>query len=156
MWDTARFAGAASTLALERGLPVLLFGSQNERERCEQIASTIRRLAPSVTVINTAGLCSLLETAAAMESCAVVLTNDTGLMHLAASRKRPLVAVFGPTVRQFGFFPSGSASTVVEHPGLSCRPCTAIGQARCPRGHFRCMADLAEPRVVDAARLLLH
>jgi heptosyltransferase-2 len=156
MWEADKFAGAAAALAQERGLPVLLFGSQNEHKRCEQIASTMRTLAPSLTVINTAGLCSLLETAAAMDRCAVVLTNDTGLMHLAASRKRPLVAVFGPTVRQFGFFPAGPGSTVVEHPGLSCRPCTAIGTATCPRGHFRCMADIAETRVVDAARSLLH
>jgi lipopolysaccharide heptosyltransferase II len=156
MWDAEKFAGAASVLAQERKLPVVLLGAQSERARCEHIASTMRMRAPFITVINTAGLCSLLETAAAMDRCAVVLTNDTGLMHLAASRKRPLVAVFGPTVRQFGFFPSGPASTVVEHPGLSCRPCTAIGDATCPRGHFRCMTDIAEPRVVDAARSLLH
>ena len=87
-----------------------------------------------------------------MDRCDVILTNDTGLMHLAASRRRPLVAVFGPTVRQLGFFPTGPASTVVEHPGLSCRPCTAIGRATCPRGHFRCMADIAESDVVAAAR----
>ena len=60
MWDAAKFAGAASTLAQERGLPVILFGSQDERERCEQIASSIRTLTPLVTVINVAGLCSLL------------------------------------------------------------------------------------------------
>jgi lipopolysaccharide heptosyltransferase II len=156
MWDAHRFAAAAATLAQERGLPVLLFGSQGERARCAQIAQAIRAQAPSIQVINTAGECTLLETAAAMDRCAVVLTNDTGLMHLAASRKRPLVAVFGPTVQQFGFFPFGDSSTVVEHPGLSCRPCTGIGRETCPQGHFRCMNDIEAPRVIEAARSLLH
>jgi heptosyltransferase-2 len=156
MWDADRFAAAATVLAQERGLPVLLFGSHSEYARCEQIAQAIRAHAPSTRVINTAGLCTLLETAAAMDRCAVVLTNDTGLMHLAASRKRPIVAVFGPTVRQFGFFPHGESSIVVEHPGLPCRPCTGIGRAVCPKGHFHCMNDIEPPRVIDAARSLLH
>jgi lipopolysaccharide heptosyltransferase II len=156
MWDAQRFASAAAALAAERGLPVLLFGSADEAERCEQIVQHIRAAVPSVLVINTAGQCTLLETAAAMDRCAVVLTNDTGLMHLAASRKRPLVAVFGPTVRQFGFFPHGQQSIVVEHPGLSCRPCTGIGRATCPKGHFHCMTTIEPPRVVEAARALLH
>jgi heptosyltransferase-2 len=156
MWDAQRFATAASTLAQERGLPVLLLGSQEERARCELIAQAIRTHAPSIQVINTAGQCTLLETAAAMDRCAVVLTNDTGLMHLAASRKRPLVAVFGPTVREFGFFPYGERSIVVEHPGLACRPCTGIGRDSCPKKHFRCMNDIEPPRMIEAARSLLH
>lgn len=156
MWDAERFASAAAALAQERALPVILFGSQNETTRCEQIAERIHAHTPSALVINTAGRCTLLETAAAMDRCAVVLTNDTGLMHLAASRKRPLVAVFGPTVRQFGFFPQGTPNVVVEQPGLACRPCTGIGRASCPKKHFRCMSDIATPRVVEAARSLLH
>jgi hypothetical protein len=63
-----------------------------------------------------------------MDRCMVVLTNDTGLMHVAAARKRKVVAVFGSTARQFGFFPFGTRSVVVEHPSLNCRPCTHIGR----------------------------
>jgi heptosyltransferase-2 len=66
------------------------------------------------------------------------------------------VAVFGPTVRQFGFFPSGAESRVVEREGLPCRPCTAIGRNTCPLGHFRCMQDIHEPDVLTAARALLN
>ncbi len=156
MWDADRFAAAASALAQEHRLPIVLFGSPEEQTRCEEIARRVRAATPSTAVINTAGRCSLLETAAAMDRCSLVLTNDTGLMHLAASRKRPIVAVFGPTVRQFGFYPHGNQSLVVEHPDLRCRPCTGIGRASCPKGHFRCMNDIEPPRVIDAARSLLH
>ncbi len=155
MWLPERFASAAATLARTYGLPILLFGSAAEHERCAMIGSQIKKVLPGTPVYNCAGTLSLLETAAAMDRCAVVLSNDTGLMHLASARRRPVVAVFGPTVRQFGFFPAGKEARVVEHPGLPCRPCTAIGQASCPRGHFRCMQDIRESDVVTAARLLL-
>jgi len=155
MWLPERFASAAATLARTTTLPVVLFGSAGERERCASIAAQIRTLAPDIQVCNCAGAFSLLETAAAMDRCAVVVTNDTGLMHLASARKRPVVALFGPTVRQFGFFPEGTESRVVEHPALSCRPCTAIGRSTCPRGHFRCMKDIHETNVVAAVHELL-
>jgi heptosyltransferase-2 len=156
MWLPERFAGTTATLAREYALPVLLFGSAGERNRCDAIAAQIRTLAPDVAVHNCAGTFSLPETAAAMDRCALVISNDTGLMHLAWARKRPVVAVFGPTVRQFGFFPGGTASRVVEHPSLPCRPCTAIGRATCPRSHFRCMCDITESDVAAAARELLN
>ncbi len=155
MWLPERFAAAAGSLGTSYGLPVVLFGSPAERERCEAIASAIRADFPGVVVADMAGSLSLLETAAAMDACALVITNDSGLMHIAAARKRKVVAIFGSTVRQFGFFPFGTEARVVERAGLECRPCTHIGRDRCPRGHFRCMADIAVPQLVIAANELL-
>jgi len=155
MWLPERFAGVAATLARAYGLPVAVFGAAAERDRCDAIAAQIRTLAPDTSVCNCAGAFSLMETAAAMDRCTVVITNDTGLMHLASARKRPVVALFGSTVRQFGFFPEGTTSRVVERPALRCRPCTAIGRSACPRGHFRCMRDIPESDVVGAVHDLL-
>ena len=76
-------------------------------------------------------------------------------MHIAEARGDPVVAVFGPTVREFGFFPRGPRSSVVEHPGLPCRPCTHIGLSYCPRGHFRCMNEITPGAVTAAAERLL-
>ena len=82
-----------------------------------------------------------------------VVTNDTGLMHLAAAVGTPVLALFGPTVREFGFFPVGEGHQVLEVPDLGCRPCSRHGGDRCPRGHFRCMLDvpLAEVEAALAA-----
>jgi len=156
MWPAERFAQSAGDLSRRHGFPLLLFGAEDEREMCGAIGTMIRNARPDVSVLNLAGRFSLLESACAMDRCRVVLANDTGLMHIAGARGVPVVAVFGPTVRQFGFFPRGARAAVVEHPGLSCRPCTHIGLPRCPRGHFRCMNEIAPDSVTEAAERLLR
>ncbi len=155
MWPAERFAESAGRLSERHGLPILLFGGGDEREMCGAIESIINRARPSARVLNLAGRLSLLETACAMDRCAVVLANDTGLMHIAEARGVPLVAVFGPTVREFGFFPRGARSAVVELSGLACRPCTHIGLPRCPLGHFRCMKEIPADRVIEGAERFL-
>ena len=154
-WPAEGFAAAAAEIAGERGWPVLLFGSADERDYAEAIARDVRSRQPRSTVVNLAGSLSLDETAAAMDRCALVLCNDTGLMHIAAARRRPVVAVFGCTTRQLGFFPAGTAAEVVENDGLPCRPCTHIGRAACPEGHFLCMRGIPVERVTAAARRLV-
>jgi lipopolysaccharide heptosyltransferase II len=155
MWPPDRFAEAASVLGATHDMPVVIFGSASERERCEAIAAGIRRREPGMRVVALAGEFSLLETAAALDYCALVITNDSGLMHIAAARKRNVVALFGSTARQFGFIPFGTEARVVERNDLSCRPCTHIGRDRCPRGHFRCMTDISVDQLVGEANALL-
>lgn len=92
------------------------------------------------------GELSLLETAKEIDECDVLLTNDSGLMHLAAARKVPTLAIFGSTVPQFGFSPYGNRSEIVEV-DIDCRPCTHIGRDKCPKGHFNCM-NLIENKMV--------
>ena len=67
-------------------------------------------------------------------------------MHLAWSQDVPLVALFGPTVKQLGFFPRGKNSTVAEI-DLDCRPCGLHGPRKCPKDHFRCMRTLTPDMV---------
>jgi heptosyltransferase-2 len=151
VWPGERFAESAGRLAEQHGLPVLLFGGEDEREMCGAISSMISGGYPRARVLNLAGRLSLLETGCAMDRCAVVLANDTGLMHIAEARGVPVVAIFGPTVREFGFFPRGARAAVVENSGLYCRPCTHIGLPRCPLGHFRCMKEITPGAVIDGA-----
>jgi heptosyltransferase-2 len=164
MWLKERFAEAASALSKKYGHPVVLFGSgESEVRRCDEIEEAIRALRsasrtsrPEPRILNLAGKLSLAETAAMMDKCAIVITNDSGLMHLAAARKCNVVAIFGPTVKELGFFPFGTRSVVVENSALACRPCTHIGLPSCPKGHFKCMNDVSVQEVLDAATQLLR
>jgi len=154
-WTAEGFAGTAAALAREQKAGVILFGAEADIERCRAIETMITESAPRIRVLNLAGRTSLLEAAAIMDHCSIIITNDSGLMHLATARKRRVVALFGPTVKEFGFFPYGTDSVVVENHELDCRPCTHIGGPVCPKKHFRCMNDITPGHVLTAARRIL-
>lgn len=87
--------------------------------------------------------------AALLSRCAGAVTCDSGLMHLAAARGLPVVALFGSTAPELGFAPAGHGHVVLcrREP---CQPCTLHGRARCPKRHFRCMVGLTAEQVVEA------
>lgn len=157
MWLKERFAEVALRLAQDHNARMVLFGGPEDADRCSEIAKLVNTAVASEAAINLAGRLSILETAAALDFCDVVLCNDTGIMHVAAARQRNVVAIFGPTVKEFGFFPYGTNAVVVEHPDLPCRPCTHIGSAQCPQKHFRCMKDITVEQVLETiSSVLVH
>jgi heptosyltransferase-2 len=87
---------------------------------------------------------------AVLSQAGAVVSGDTGPMHLAVAVNAPLVAIFGPTVKEFGFFPFRAHRVQVLQQGLWCRPCTPHGSARCPLGHHRCMRDTTVEDVLAA------
>ena len=82
------------------------------------------------------------------------ITGDSGPMHLSWAQGTPTLAVFGPTVKNLGFFPRGEHSRVLET-ALPCRPCGLHGPKACPEGHHRCMTDITPETAWDAASALL-
>ncbi len=122
--------------------PVVLLGGPQDAARAEEMA----RLAGK-KVFNACGRLSLHQSASVVRQASLVVTHDTGLMHIAAAFRRPIVSLWGNTVPRFGmypFYPEGvdDRHLAFEVEGLSCRPCSKIGHERCPEGHFRCMRDL--------------
>lgn len=91
----------------------------------------------------------LLDVAALTKSCRCFVSNDSGLMHMATAVRTPVVAIFGPTVEEFGFFPFRAVSKVIQK-DLSCRPCSAMGTEKCPKVHFQCMLDISVTEVLEA------
>jgi lipopolysaccharide heptosyltransferase II len=100
-------------------------------------------------VVSAAGVFGLQETGAVLQRAAALVSGDTGVMHMATGVGTPVVALFGPTVRAFGFFPYTSRADVLEL-ALSCRPCSTKGGPRCPLGHHRCLVAI-EPELVYGA-----
>jgi|SRR5690554_1018218 len=111
----------------------LMIGSKQEEELCRNILTT-----SGSTGINYAGKTSILESAALIEKSDLLLCNDSGAMHIANAMKTRVIAFFGPTVRDFGFYPYRDEDYICEV-DLDCRPCHHHGPVRCPLGHHNCM-----------------
>jgi heptosyltransferase-2 len=88
-----------------------------------------------------------------MKSCDAVICGDTGPMHIAEALNVPLIAIFGSTVKEFGFYPQSENSVVIENKELGCRPCTHIGRSSCPLGHFKCMKEIEPEKIVQSLKL---
>ncbi|MCK4590291.1 MAG: lipopolysaccharide heptosyltransferase II [Candidatus Latescibacteria bacterium] len=141
-WLPERFTEVARLLFKKFGTMTVLIGGVADRQLCQQIAKAL----PSGVGAVAAGQMSLRQSAALLERCTLLLSNDSAPVHLAAAMKTPVVAIFGPTVPAFGFAPWGEGNTVVQKQ-LKCRPCGIHGGGKCPRGHFQCMKGISPEQV---------
>jgi ADP-heptose:LPS heptosyltransferase len=133
-WPTEYFTELGNSLE-SAGYKIVLFGGLGEVELCFEIENQIKN---AVNLCNT----SILQVGSDMKMCKAIYTNDSGLMHLASAIKVPVIAFFGSTVREFGFYPYEAKSIELENHNLSCRPCTHIGRKSCPKIHFKCMKEI--------------
>ncbi len=128
--------------------PLVLLGGPDEASQGQRIAA-----AAGQHVVNACGQLSLHQSAALLKHARLVITHDTGLMHIAAAFNKRIISLWGNTVPEFGMYPyspkGGNQHTLLEVHGLSCRPCSKIGFGKCPRGHFRCMLDLPLSRIPE-------
>ena len=144
-WPLSHWIVLAQRLS-EAGYRPIVLGGPDDRGIALQLAA-------EGSAENAVGEFSLQETGALLARARVLVSGDTGVMHMATGVGTPVVALFGPTVEQFGFFPYRAPSIVLQR-DLACRPCSSTGTAQCPLGHHRCMVDLT-PREVAAAALEL-
>ncbi len=105
-------------------------------------------------VHNAAGEFALQETGACLARATVLVSGDTGVMHMATGVGTRVVALFGPTVEPFGFFPYTKQAEVLKL-DLDCRPCSAMGTERCPLGHHRCLEEIFPDQVAAAVQRLV-
>jgi len=121
--------------------PVVLVGGQMDTELAAEIVSEINRK----DVWNACGKYNLKQSASIVAQSFKLITNDTGMMHIASCLIVPVVSIWGSTVPSLGMFPyypsNSSMFSIHEVNGLSCRPCSKIGFQKCPKGHFKCMND---------------
>lgn len=144
-WLPQRFLEVAKYYADHYRAQIVFLGGPGDEALCTGLANQIDG------ALNLAGQLSLLQSAAVLKTSSLIITNDSGMMHLAQSQQVPVVAIFGPTTRELGYFPLPERSAVVEA-DVSCRPCTHNGLDKCPKGHFRCMNEISTEMVLDASR----
>jgi len=148
-WPANHYAALAQHAA-DNGRNIVLVGDTDDSKHCDEIASRM-----GGSVINLAGECSIMETAAVISRCDGFVGNDSGLMHLAEAVGVPVLALFGPTVEAFGYFPSGPSSRVLER-SLSCRPCSRNGAVPCIRGTNECLTAISVDDVQGALDTMLN
>lgn len=135
-WLKRNFVGLAKKILEKQDCEIIIFGGKNDFDYCENIKILIGPKAK-----NLCGL-SLKETAVALKKCKYLVTNDTGLMHIAGALKIPTISIFGPTVEEFGFYPQSEKSKVISK-NYFCKPCSTKGSGKCPVGDFRCMTEIS-------------
>lgn len=145
-WPTEHF----QRFCKELEHPIVLLGGKEDRERGEIISSV-----DPIKIYNACGKFSLNESADWVGRSKFVVTGDTGLMHIAAAFKKPIISLWGNTVPAFGMTPYYGSSpglhVAFEH-SVWCRPCSKIGYERCPIGHFSCMRKIQPAEVLNVAR----
>ncbi len=144
-WPADRYAGLADRIIASSGARVIIFGGPGDKTLGQKISGKMKH-----RPVNLSGNTSLGEAMALIERCHLFITNDSGLMHVAAALDVPLVAVFGST-NPIATGPLGSKSKVVQA-AVPCSPCL---NSECMEGHLKCMEQIDVNRVFDVVKEML-
>ncbi len=121
--------------------PIVLLGGKEDDEKAETLLAGLS----DKNIRNLCGKLNLQQSASVVEQAAVLLSHDTGLMHIASCFEVPVVSVWGNTVPELGMYPyypqNPDLYSIHEVKDLSCRPCSKIGYQACPKKHFKCMLE---------------
>ncbi len=136
--------------------PIVLLGGPEDDTKAQEILAGL----PVNKIQNFCGKLNLQQSASVVEQAAVLLTHDTGLMHIASCFEVPVVSVWGNTVPEFGMYPyfpqKPELFSIHEVKDLSCRPCSKIGYQTCPKKHFKCMMKQDLGGIVDGLREMME
>jgi lipopolysaccharide heptosyltransferase II len=148
IWGSKRWPHYGDLASRLTDVPVVVVGGREDTALGAEIVGAVGR--KGERAVNACGKLTLRQSAALIGRAALLVTNDSAPLHFATAMGTPIVALFGPTVPEFGFGPLGARDRALGVDGLACRPCSAHGPPRCPLGHHRCMRDLG-PETVAAA-----
>jgi heptosyltransferase II len=144
-WDSSRYAQVADAVMRDDSAQVLIIGSRSDRREAEDMVSRMQKKPWDLTGATTVG-----QVAALLGHCRLLITNDSGAMHLATAAKTPILALFGPTDPE-KTSPYGVRHRILRHP-VSCSPCLL---RECPTDH-RCMRGIEVNEVLEAVSAFLR
>jgi heptosyltransferase-2 len=133
--------------------PIILLGGKEDAKAGEEIAWM-----DPVKIYNACGKFSINESADLVRKSKLVITHDTGLMHIAAAFKKPIISIWGNTVPSFGMYPyygDKPVSNIMMQTSVWCRPCSKIGYDKCPLGHFKCMNKIQVEEMLRKVNAML-
>lgn len=134
--------------------PIVLIGGKKDNPIARAIQEKTDQL-----IFNGVGNTSLDQSAYLIKKAELVISPDTGMMHIAAAFNKKIISLWGNTVPELGMYPyleegKKSNSKIFEVKDLSCRPCSKIGFDRCPKKHFKCMNQLPLDQIAMQANQL--
>jgi len=143
-WPQEYFASLMNTLSKRLSNTVfILVGGEKDIPIAKRIQSSLKK---RVRCINWVGELSIMESMSIIKNANLVLVNDTGMLHVAESFKVRTIAFFGPTTKDFGFYPYRDTTKVMEH-DLDCRPCSIHGKKHCPN-NMLCLRHIKPEKVL--------
>ena len=131
--------------------PIILLGGREDYSNAIQISKV-----DPVKIYNACGKYNLSESADLVRRAKLIISHDTGLMHIAAAFKKEIISVWGNTVPSFGMYPYQTNYKIFDVKKLWCRPCSKIGYDKCPLGHFKCMEKISIDGIVNHVNILLR
>lgn len=149
-WPPYKFAKLIEAINKKFSIKPILIGSEKEKAQLEAVT----KLLPNDSFINLCSKTSLDELVELIKNANLLITNDSGPMHIAVACKTPVIALFGPTTKELGFFPYSENSIVLEEK-VRCRPCRLHGSNKCPHKHFLCMKLIKIETVLNAVEKFL-
>lgn len=131
--------------------PIVLLGGKEDYEIGESIKNAV-----GDQIYNACGKFNLNQSASLVKQAKKIVTNDTGLMHIAAAFKKEIISLWGNTIPEFGMYPylcgAENKSHILEVKNLKCRPCSKLGYKKCPKKHFDCMNKISEKEILNAIK----
>jgi len=129
--------------------PIILLGGKEDVILGDSITKSCGDL-----VFNACGKFSLHQSAYIVSISDIIITNDTGLMHIASAFRKKIISIWGNTVPEFGMYPYmpknlEALSYIIENKEIRCRPCSKIGYNKCPKKHFNCMNSIDENSILE-------
>ncbi len=147
-WPEERFSELAGILLSNDFIPVLIGGAADEPV-CELISS-------KSGAVNLCGKTTIPETINLLSKSKLLITNDSAPTHFAWLAGCPVIAIFGPTVPEFGFSPMSGTNAIMQNENLKCRPCAIHGSKECPLGTLECMTSITAGNVFIKMKELLE
>lgn len=140
-WPLEYFNQVIRELEKREDTTVVIIGGKEER---------LLNIPATKNSIDLRGMTTLLELAEVIKRADVVVTNDSSPIHIASAFPSVrILAIFGPTVKELGFFPWSKNSKVFQVENLECRPCSLHGGNSCPKKHFKCMLDIKPETILN-------
>jgi len=155
VWNTKKYPAEyfekIISYLVEENKFVVLVGGETDKDLCKKLAAKFDQ-----SVVSVAGKISLIQSAALLKKCEILISNDSAPTHLGIAAGIPVLTIYCSTVPAFGFYPYTEGSGFISFDELNCKPCGIHGHEKCPIGTFECGFKLKPDSVILKMKEMLN